>query len=88
MRLRAQTDDPRRAERCAGGAALYGLHSVLGEFSHLPGGAVQIFAVGFLSAALSGYLCVRYFLSYLQTRSLHSWCTGWRWGWGCSPGSG
>ena len=53
-----------------GGAALYGLHSVLGEFSHLPGGALHIFAVGFLAAAASGYLCVRYFLRYLQTGSL------------------
>jgi undecaprenyl-diphosphatase len=53
-----------------GGAALYGLNSVLGELSHLPGGALNMFAVGFLSAGVSGYLCVRYFLRYLQRRAL------------------
>jgi len=53
-----------------GGAALYGFHSVLGELGHLPPGALPTFAVGFLSAALSGYLCIRYFLSYLQKHAL------------------
>jgi undecaprenyl-diphosphatase len=53
-----------------GGAALYGFYSVLGELSHLPDGSLSIFAVGFLSAALSGYFCIRYFLSYLQRHAL------------------
>lgn len=53
-----------------GGAALYGFHSVLGELGHLPPGALPTFAVGFLSAALSGYLCIRYFLGYLQKHAL------------------
>jgi undecaprenyl-diphosphatase len=49
-----------------GGAALYGLHGAATDLSSLPEGAVSIFAVGFLSAAISGYLCIRYFLRYLQ----------------------
>jgi len=53
-----------------GGAALYGLHSVIGELSHLPPGAPPTFAVGFLSAAISGYFCIRCFLSYLQKHAL------------------
>jgi undecaprenyl-diphosphatase len=43
---------------------------VLGELSHLPDGSLSVFAVGFLSAALSGYFCIRYFLSYLQRHAL------------------
>ncbi|MCJ7751407.1 MAG: undecaprenyl-diphosphatase UppP [Armatimonadetes bacterium] len=53
-----------------GGAALYGFHSVLGELGQLPQGALPTFAVGFLSAAISGYLCIRYFLGYLQKHAL------------------
>jgi len=53
-----------------GGAALYGFYSVLGELSHLPPGALPTFAVGFLSAAISGYLCIRYFLGYLRHHAL------------------
>ena len=53
-----------------GGAALYGFYSILGELSHLPAGALPTFAVGFLSAALSGYLCIRYFLGYLRKHAL------------------
>ena len=53
-----------------GGAAVYGLLSVVRDFGALPEGSGPIFAVGFMAAAVSGYLCIRYFLHYLQTRSL------------------
>jgi undecaprenyl-diphosphatase len=53
-----------------GGAAAYGLLSVVRDFGALPEGSGPIFAVGFVAAAVSGYLCIRYFLHYLQTRSL------------------
>ena len=53
-----------------GGAAAYGLQSVVRDFGALPEGSGPIFAVGFVAAAVSGYLCIRYFLHYLQTRSL------------------
>ncbi|HUU55393.1 MAG TPA: undecaprenyl-diphosphatase UppP [Armatimonadota bacterium] len=53
-----------------GGAALYGLHNATQNASALPAGSAPIFAVGFLSAAISGYLCIRYFLSYLQKHAL------------------
>ena len=36
----------------------------------LPSKAVAVFAVGMGAAVLSGYLCIHYFLRYLQTRSL------------------
>lgn len=49
-----------------GGAALYGLHGAVTDLSSLPEGAASIFAVGFSSAAASGYLCIRFFLRYLQ----------------------
>ena len=52
------------------GAALYGLHSAAQSTSALPSGSAPIFAIGFLSAGISGYLCIRYFLSYLQKRAL------------------
>ena len=53
-----------------GGAALYGLHSVIGDLAALPSGSLATFGVGFVSAALSGYLCIRYFLRYLQRHAL------------------
>ncbi|MBN1458276.1 MAG: undecaprenyl-diphosphatase UppP [Armatimonadetes bacterium] len=53
-----------------GGAALYGFHSMVGELNHLPEGGLSVFAVGFLTAAVSGYFCIRYFLSYLQRHAL------------------
>jgi len=53
-----------------GGAALYGLYNVVGELANLPAGSVPTFATGFLSAAISGYFCIRYFLSYLQRHAL------------------
>jgi len=52
-----------------GGAALYGLQSVVRDMGALPSGSIPTFAVGFLAAAVSGYLCIHYFLRYLQTRS-------------------
>lgn len=53
-----------------GGAALYGLHNVLGDLTALPAHSAPMFTIGFASAAISGYLCVRYFLRYLQRHSL------------------
>ncbi len=53
-----------------GGATLYGLHSVIGDLAALPPGSLPTFGVGFVSAALSGYLCIRYFLGYLQRHAL------------------
>jgi undecaprenyl-diphosphatase len=53
-----------------GGAALYGFLSLARHAHPLPPGAAPLFIVGMLTAAASGYLCIRYFLRYLQTRSL------------------
>lgn len=52
-----------------GGAAVYGLKDVVGQAGSLPPGALASFGVGLLTAAVSGYLCIRYFLRYLQTKS-------------------
>lgn len=53
-----------------GGAALYSLQSALRDLAALPDRGWAVFGVGFLAAALSGYLCIRYFLQYLQKRGL------------------
>jgi undecaprenyl-diphosphatase len=53
-----------------GAAALFGLKDVMGGMSALPQGSLPTLAVGFLTAALSGYLCIHYFLRYLQRRAL------------------
>jgi undecaprenyl-diphosphatase len=53
-----------------GGAALYGLQDALRYPGGLPDGGAAMFATGFAAAALSGYLCIRYFLRYLQTHAL------------------
>ena len=53
-----------------GGTAVYGLLDLLGEPGALPAGAIGTFAVGMVAAGVSGYLCIHYFLRYLQTRSL------------------
>jgi len=53
-----------------GGTAVYGLLDLLGEPGALPAGATGMFAVGMVAAVISGYLCIHYFLRYLQTRSL------------------
>jgi len=53
-----------------GAAALYGLKGVTGGMNALPQGSLPTLAVGFASAAVSGYLCVRYFLRYLQRHAL------------------
>jgi undecaprenyl-diphosphatase len=53
-----------------GGTAAY---SFLGLAKHhvvMPPGSAGMFVVGMAAAAASGYLCIRYFLRYLQTRSL------------------
>ena len=49
-----------------GGAALYGATDLVQSAGALPEGSLGIFAMGFATAALSGYLCIRYFLRYLQ----------------------
>jgi undecaprenyl-diphosphatase len=53
-----------------GGAAVYGMNNVMGSTAALPHGSLATFAVGFLCAAGSGYLCIHYFLRYLQRRAL------------------
>jgi undecaprenyl-diphosphatase len=53
-----------------GGTAAYSLLSLLRHPSVLPAGSWSLFGVGLLAAVVSGYLCIRYFLRYLQTRSL------------------
>ncbi len=53
-----------------GGAATYGFLDVAKRSQALPLESVLIFAVGMVAAALSGYVCIRFFLRYLQTRRL------------------
>jgi undecaprenyl-diphosphatase len=53
-----------------GAAAVFGLKDVAGNMGALPQGSLPMLAVGFSSAAISGYLCVRYFLRYLQRHAL------------------
>ncbi len=53
-----------------GGAVLYALESVIRESAHLPSSSLSTFGVGFIAAALSGYLCIRYFLRYLARHAL------------------
>jgi undecaprenyl-diphosphatase len=53
-----------------GGTAAYSLLRLVRDPGVLPPGGAAMFAVGTISAALSGYLCIRYFLRYLQTRAL------------------
>lgn len=53
-----------------GGTAAY---SCLGLVRHpevLPTGSLGLFAIGMVAAIISGYLCIRFFLRYLQTRTL------------------
>ncbi len=52
------------------GAAVFGLASIAKDLGELPAGSFPVFAAGFLAAAISGYFCIRVFLSYLRTRSL------------------
>ena len=52
------------------GAGIFGLQDVMGAVGALPEGSVAAFAMGFLWAAASGYLCIRYFLRYLQRYAL------------------
>jgi undecaprenyl-diphosphatase len=53
-----------------GGAALYSFVGLAREPIALPAGSTLVFIVGMLAAAVSGYLCIRYFLRYLQKRAL------------------
>ena len=53
-----------------GGAALYSLAGLARGPAALPQGSLPLFAVGTLAAVISGYLCIRFFLRYLQTHSL------------------
>ncbi len=54
-----------------GGAALYAFAGVFLHHTGLPAGSEGMFAVGALTSAVSGYLCIKYFLNYLRTRSLN-----------------
>ncbi len=55
-----------------GGTALYSFARLAGAHGSalLPPGAAGMFLVGMLTAAASGYLCIKYFLGYLQRGSL------------------
>jgi undecaprenyl-diphosphatase len=53
-----------------GAAAVFGLKDVAGSLSALPQGSLPTLAVGFVCAAGSGYLCIHYFLRYLERRAL------------------
>lgn len=53
-----------------GGTVAYSLLGLVREPGALPAGALGVFAVGMVAAVVSGYLCIHYFLRYLQTRSL------------------
>jgi undecaprenyl-diphosphatase len=53
-----------------GGAALFGLKNVMAGLGALPQGSLATLGLGFISAALSGYLCLHYFLHYLQRHAL------------------
>ena len=50
---------------CAESAGLVGQNGIGGPVSV----RLDVLAVGVLSAALTGILCIRYFLRYVQTRS-------------------
>ena len=53
-----------------GGVAAYSLLGLAGEAGERLAAAAPIFACGMLTAAVSGYLCIHYFLRYLQRRAL------------------
>jgi undecaprenyl-diphosphatase len=53
-----------------GGAAAYSLLKLAKDHAGLGGDMPQMFVVGMVTAAISGYLCIRYFLGYLEHRSL------------------
>jgi len=52
------------------GAAAYSALSLVRHADTLPSGAAPEFLIGMLTATVSGYFCVAYFLRYLQTKSL------------------
>lgn len=51
-----------------GGIALYKLHEVI--TAGLPASLVAPFVAGIIAAGVSGYLCIHFFLSYLQRHTL------------------
>ena len=53
-----------------GGTAVYSLLKLAKDHAGLGGDMPQMFVVGMVTAAISGYLCIRYFLGYLEHRSL------------------
>jgi len=53
-----------------GGTAAYSLLRLLKDHVTMPPGSTGMFLVGMLAAAVSGYLCIKYFLGYLQRGSL------------------
>jgi undecaprenyl-diphosphatase len=53
-----------------GGTAAYSFAGLIKNQAAMPSGGPAMFAVGMVAAAASGYLCIHYFLRYLQTRSL------------------
>ena len=53
-----------------GGTAAYSFLRLLKDHVAMPPGSGGMFLVGMLTAAVSGYLCIKYFLDYLQRRSL------------------
>jgi len=53
-----------------GGTAAYSFLRLLKDHVAMPPGSGGMFLVGMLAAAVSGYLCIKYFLGYLQRRSL------------------
>jgi undecaprenyl-diphosphatase len=52
------------------GTAAYNLVDLVRDYGSLPPDAVGMFVVGTAVAAVSGYLCIRYFLRYLRTHAL------------------
>jgi len=53
-----------------GGTAAYSLLRLVKHPEIIPAGSTGLFVVGMLAAAVSGYVCIRYFLRYLQSGSL------------------
>ena len=52
------------------GTAVYALLGLVRHPNTFPAGAAPEFLIGMLTATVSGYFCVAYFLRYLQTKSL------------------
>mgnify|MGYP005836550541 CR=1 FL=1 len=52
------------------GSAAYSLAGLVKDPGLLPPGSPALFGAGMVAAAVSGFLCIHYFLRYLQTRTL------------------